>query len=283
MQVTIPHFDFMKKLSLFTALFATLLLFSGEYKRVVSLTPAVTEMIYAIGADGCLVARSDVCDYPQKVKQLPVAGKLGVPDVEIIIRLKADLVISDMSVPAAEWDMLKKLNIKTVLLTSDRVSSYHRNIMTVGELLGKKTNAQKEWKRFCCEMEKLKKNQSRTENVSVLILLGVNPLVSCNKDAFVSEIVELAGAVSITRDAAKKYFVLSPEFVVEKNPEIAVLSGMSGNFRRHLSDIPVWKHLRFVQNRSIIDSIPQELLCRLSPRTPQAVLMLRKAMENLKK
>ena len=283
MRVMTLDSDSMKKLLLFILFFTTLLLFSGEYKRVVSLTPSVTEMICAVGAEELLVARSDACDYPQRVKQLPVAGKLGVPDVETILRLKADLIISDMSVPAAEWDMLKKLNIKTVLLVSDSLASYRRNILTVGALLGKKKNAWKECERFYAELETLRKTQNGTGKVSALILLGVNPLVSCSKETFVSEIVELAGTVSITRDAKQRYFVLSSEFAVEKNPEIAVISGMSGDFRKHISSIPVWKHLRFVRNQAMIDSIPQELLCRLSPRTPQAVRMLREAMDKLRK
>ena len=99
-------------------LFAALLLSAREYKRVVSLTPAVTEIIYTLDAGEFLVARSDACDYPHEVKKLPVVGKIGKPDVEKILQLKADLVISDMSVPVAEWDMLKRLNIKTDFLLS---------------------------------------------------------------------------------------------------------------------------------------------------------------------
>lgn len=265
----------MKNTFLLIMLFAALLLSAREYKRVVSLTPAVTEIVYTLDAGEFLVARSEACDYPHEVKKLPVVGKIGKPDVEKILQLKADLVISDMSVPAAERDMLKRLNIKTVLLSSDKISSYCRNIRIIGNLLGKNDQAEKEIKRFSKELEQLKKERAADKTVSALILLGVNPLVSCNKNTFVSEIVELAGAVNIASNAGQSYFVISPEFAVEKNPEIAVLSGMSGDFRKHLFDISAWRYLRFIQNKAIIDSVPQECFCRLTPRTLQAVRLLR--------
>ena len=269
----------MRTILLFAVLLAIYTLGAKDCKRVVSLTPAVTEMIYALGAGNMLVARSDACDYPENAKKLPVAGKIGVPNVEKIIHLKADLVISDMTVPAAEWDLLQKMNIKCVLLTADKISSYCKNIQTLGCLLEKKDEAEKECQHFFKEFEQLKKDGLNRKKVSALILLGVNPFVSCNKNTFVSEIAELAGAANIAAEVKQNYFVMSTEFAIEKNPEIAVLTGMSGDFRKYLFDVPAWKQLKFIQKNSIIDSVPMECFCRLSPRTLQAVRILREAID----
>ena len=268
----------MRTILLSVILFSICTLWAESYKRVVSLTPAVTEMIYALEAGDMLVARSNACDYPENAKKLPVAGKIGVPNVEKIIHLKADLVISDMNVPAAEWDLLQKMNIKCVLLTADKISSYSKNIQTLGSLLGKQKEAEKECQRFFWEFEQLKRESLSRKKVSALILLGVNPFVSCNKNTFVSEIVELAGVANIAAEVKQNYFVMSTEFAIEKNPEIAVLTGMSGDFRKYLFEVPAWKQLRFIQRNSIVDSVPPECFCRLSPRTLQSVRLLRESI-----
>ena len=250
-----------------------------EYTRCVSLSPAVTEMICAIGAENSLVARSRFCDYPQSVKQLPVAGELGIPNTEKILALKADLIVTDITTPQTNWSILKKTGVHIVVLKSDSLSDYRRNITTLGELLGRKQEADKECRRFYRELAEMSSKVSG-KPVSVLLLLGMSPLVSCNKNCFVDEVLTTAGLESITRQFSKKYFVLSPEYVIQKNPDLVILTGMSGDFRKYLYSIEAWKNLAFIRNNAVIDDIPQELLCRLSPRTP---LALKKLAREIKK
>ncbi len=248
-----------------------------EYTRCVSLSPAVTEMICAIGAEKQLVARSRFCDYPQSVKCLPVAGELGIPQTEKILSLKADLVVTDITNPQSDWSILKRAGVRVVVLKSDSIGDYRRNITALGELLGRESAAASECRRFYSELKKASAGDSK-KTVSALLLLGINPLVSCSKNTFADEVLTCAGIRSITRDFSRKYFVLSAEYVIEKNPDAVILTGMSGDFRKYLYSIEAWKNLAFIKNNAIIDDIPQELLCRLSPRTPEAVKALKNAV-----
>ena len=271
----------MKKLFLFLLLTASIVLAAKEYKRVVSLSPAVTEMICAIGADNKLVARSNVCDYPQKIQKLPAAGSLGVPNIEKILILKSDLVVTDITNPQSSWEILKRSGIKVVVLKSDTLSDYCRNITMLGELLGKKDEAAKECLRFKNRLSELSADKPDSP-ADVLLLFGMDPLVGCSKNCFADEVLSLAGAKNITRDFSKKYFVLSTEFVVQKNPKMVILTGMSGDFRKYLLTIEAWKNLDFIRNKAIIDHIPQELICRLSPRTPEGIKAVRDSVSALK-
>jgi iron complex transport system substrate-binding protein len=271
----------MKNIIICFLITASFILCAREYKRVVSLSPAVTEMIYAIGAENKLVARSSACDYPQDVKKIPVAGALGIPAPEKILMLKADLVVTDITAPQSNWDILKKSGIKIVKLESGKLSDYCRNVTLLGALLGRKAEAQKECKRFQDELHKLSLTRPDTP-VNVLLLFGMNPLVGCNKNCFADEVLILAGAKNITRELNKKYFVLSTEYVAKQDPQMVILTGMSGDFRKYLLELEAWKNLSFIRNNAIIDNIPQELLCRLSPRTPEGIKAVRNAVSALK-
>ena len=74
-----------------------------EAARIVSLSPAVTELIFHLGRGKDLVGRSSACDYPQEVRRLPVAGDFARPDTEKLLSLRPDAVITnDLIVPAGE-------------------------------------------------------------------------------------------------------------------------------------------------------------------------------------
>ena len=266
-------------LILFLALCSVL--YAKDYTRCVSLSPAVTEMICAIGAEDKLIARSRFCDYPQSVKKLPCAGELGTPYTETILALKADLIVTDITTPQTDWSILKRAGIKIVVLKSDSLGDYRRNITALGEHLGRKAAAESECRRFYTELEKLSSGNS-PKPVTALLLLGINPLVSCSRNCFADEVMTCAGIESVTRGFSRKYFVLSTEYVVQKNPELVILTGMSGDFRKYLYSIEAWKNLSFIRNNAIIDNVPQELLCRLSPRTPEAVKAIKTAAALLK-
>ena len=248
-----------------------------EYLRVVSLSPAVTEMIFKLGGGNKLVGRSSACDYPVEVKSIPVAGMLGIPDAEKIISQRANVVITDTVAPGGSWSKLEKAGIRVVRLSCRRVEDYRNNVMTVGRLLKLEKSADAEVRRFYREIDELKTNGPFFD-IPVLVLLGVNPFVSCNKNTFVDEIVTLAGANNIARDITLNYFVLSPEYVIKRNPQAVIAAGVPGDVKKYIRSVTAWKHLDFMQNDAVIDEIPSELLCRLSPRTPQAVKLLRKML-----
>ena len=86
-----------------------------EYFRVVSLSPAVTEMIFKLGGGNKLVGRSSACDYPVEVKSIPVAGMLGIPDAEKIISQRANVVITDTVAPGGAWSKLEKAGINATV------------------------------------------------------------------------------------------------------------------------------------------------------------------------
>lgn len=106
-------------------------------KKVISLSPAITETLYCLGYGGRLVGVSDYCSVPTEAKKLPCCGNALLPDIEDIIELKPDLIFSSALLSAKDRDLLGEAGIKTVVVehaeTTQGVIENYRLICTAFE------------------------------------------------------------------------------------------------------------------------------------------------------
>jgi len=89
-------------------------------KKVVSLSPALTEVIYEFGLEKKLIGRSDYCSYPENVADIKSVGSPATPDIEAIISLKPDIVITQSPVATIDKASLEKNGIKVLVIPSPR-------------------------------------------------------------------------------------------------------------------------------------------------------------------
>lgn len=87
--------------------------------RLVSLGPTVTETICALGGEDMLVGRTDYCNYPASVADIPSIGGILNPSVEKIIRLKPDLVIASSMVSDDVYRALDKAGVKAISINKE--------------------------------------------------------------------------------------------------------------------------------------------------------------------
>jgi iron complex transport system substrate-binding protein len=104
-------------------------------RRIVSLVPSVTEVLYAIGAESLLVGVTDFCDYPPEAKRKPHVGGMLSPNLETLVTLKPDLIVATRSGNTEEtFDQLKRLGIPVYLVDPATVSDVLRLVSDLGEL-----------------------------------------------------------------------------------------------------------------------------------------------------
>ena len=95
----VMRYKYMRRIN--AVLSAVVLLIAGlaaeaaDELRVISLSPSLTELVFQLGKGSSLVGRSTVCDYPAEVTKLPVAGNFADPDIERVLKLKPDVVITN--------------------------------------------------------------------------------------------------------------------------------------------------------------------------------------------
>jgi iron complex transport system substrate-binding protein len=111
---------------------------SAEPQKIVSLTPAVTETLFAVGAGSRVVATDDASDYPAGATGLPHVVTFGTVDVEKIVSLGADLVIAGGAgfTPAETITKLRSLNVPVLVVSSTTIETIYTDIQLVGTAVG---------------------------------------------------------------------------------------------------------------------------------------------------
>ena len=220
----------------FFALCFLLLIFQGVHaapQRVISTSPAITEILFALGAGDRVVGVTDYCSFPKKACLLPSIGGPLNPSTETWIALKPDLIIvqEDSIVINKHATILKipilKVSVNNLenILTSIQVIADSMQVSKRGHQLVDKINAEIEQYRI--RLRKLKPRQ-------VLMLLSdtndpSRDLYAVGRDTFLNELLSIAGGENILPDTMATYPKISKEFIIAKSPEIIIEIGPKSN------------------------------------------------------
>ena len=116
--------------------------------KVVSLSPAVTELICYLGKKDVLSGRSSACNYPREVNSLPVMGDFARPAVTRILALKPDFVITNELIVPGAARTFERAGIKLLYLPCRSLSDYRQMVKSIGEAVGAEKAAQQENRRL---------------------------------------------------------------------------------------------------------------------------------------
>ena len=106
-------------------------------KRIVSLAPSMTEIMFALGLGEKIVGVTTFCDYPEEAKKKPKIGGMSNPSLEAVLSLKPDIVVMTTDGNPKEFaDRLESLHIKTFISTARRLNQLSDGIKELGKVLG---------------------------------------------------------------------------------------------------------------------------------------------------
>ncbi len=241
--------------------------------RVVSLSPALTEIVCHLGGESLLAGRSRACDRPSSVLSLPVAGDFGTPNLEAVVSARADVVITDTLQTAADAGALGKLGVKTLILPLRSFAEYRRAVTELGLLLDRREEAAREIDRVDRTLREYRGRASAARRVKVWFLAWHEPWITAGRKAFITEMLELAGGENIGAERDAEYFACSPEWVLTMRPEV-IIYPRSRQGRAAFSAPEWWKLLPAVRDRRFFQPEDESLFCRLSPRFPETLRRL---------
>ncbi len=202
---------------------------SDSAKRIVSLSPADMEILYAIGAGDSVVGKSDYCDYPSDVAKVDSVGECLMPSTEKIVALKPDLLIAEQGLTDQDTlDGIAKLGIKVLSTTPPQsVPGIYDKIAVLGDVTGKTTEAEKliaELKEFVSDNEK--SNVGKTpKSIYYVIDTGEYGEFAATGDTFINDIIVAAGGDNIAKDATGWMF--SPELLIAADPDFIIGSALN--------------------------------------------------------
>lgn len=238
-------------------------------RRVVSLIPAATEVLFAMGAGPDLVGRTRWCDWPDSVRLVPSVGDGMQPSVEVVAGRRPDLVVayrSPANRPAAE--RLRELGIPVLEVATDRLADLSRVTLLLGRATGREAAADSLVAAFTKALDSV--SIHRAHPPSVLLLAWSQPPIALGGGSFLSEIVARAGGRNLFDDEARASFPVSLEVVAERDPDQILVVGETDP---EWADRPEWQVVAAVRERRFLRVAGSEF-SRPSPRVAGAVATL---------
>ncbi len=217
--------------------------------KVATLCPSITEIIYAIGAENSLVANSRYCRFPPDAENKPKIGGMFDADYEKILILKPDLLILPNLNNDALLKKLQTLKFKCFLLHKESLYNIPKDIILLGELLGKESQAKILSEKITDFIEAQKKSSYKIKKS--LVMFGK---MSAGKTSYVGQALEACGLENISQ-SRNAWPVLSREFIIAANPEILIIEKKSDDdedkiIAEYNAD-SVWKNTAAVKNKRI--------------------------------
>ncbi len=239
-------------------------------RRIVSLIPATTELLFAIGADSALVGRTSYCDYPAAAKNVPDLGDGIKPNIEAVIASRPDLVILyNSGQNAAVAGRLRELGVAAIRLNTDALSSVPRAARLLGRLTGRGRSADSVVAVFDTALASATQ-VSGSPRPKVLLLVWEQPPMTIGRASFLNELLERAGGENLFADVAGTDGVVSIEAVAARNPDLifTTAEGPSAFASR-----PEWQVVPAVREKRFLHVTGSEFN-RPSPRSPLAIRQL---------
>jgi iron complex transport system substrate-binding protein len=239
-------------------------------RRVVSLIPASTELLFAIGADSVLVGRTSYCDYPAAARAVPDLGDGIKPNLEAVVGSRPDLVILyNSGQNAAVAGRLRELGIAVLRVNTDALSSVTRVARILGTLTGRKASADSLAAAFDTALASATQPPA-ARRAKVLLLVWEQPPMTIGRGSFLSELLERAGGENLFADVASSSGVVSIEAVAARDPDLifTTAEGPSAFAGR-----PEWQVVPAVRRHRFLHVTGSEFN-RPSPRSPQAIRQL---------
>lgn len=238
--------------------------------RIVSLAPATTELVFALGFGDRLVGRTTWCDYPDAARAVRDVGAGIGPNVEAIAAQHPDLVLLYGSeANRAALHQLEALGITVAVLTVDRAEDMRRAARAIAALAGRPAAGDSLVAAFDTALAAATLHRG-TRSPTVYVDVQAAPPLTVGAGSYLSEILRAAGAENVFGDVATPSAPVSLEAIAARDPDV-VLVLRSDTTRGH--DLGVrngWRAVRAVREGRVL-VVPGALYDRPSPRMPQAV------------
>lgn len=222
----------------------------GSARRIISLNPAATEMLFAIGAGDRVIGRTTWDSYPAAARLIPDMGPGLRPNLEVVIGAEPDLVILYASAdnrPAA--DRLRALGITTLAVKNDSIGDLARTLRLLGIVTGASARAVTVTDSVWATLDRVRAATNGRSRPTAFWYIWDSPLITIGRGSFMSELLEIAGARNVYDDLSAPSPAVTLEDVVRRNPEL-VVAGPEG--ARNLGSDPRWRSLPAVRAGRII-------------------------------
>ncbi|RLA01425.1 MAG: cobalamin-binding protein [Gammaproteobacteria bacterium] len=238
---------------------------AGPARRIVSLAPHITELLFAAGAGDAVVGVTEFSDYPEAARAITrVGGGTGL-DLEAILALQPDLVVAWQSGnPAGQVERLQSLGMTVFMSEPRQLMDVPDTLLRLGRLAGSEKVAQANADRFIRRYDQLQQRYAQRPVVSVFYQIWEQPLMTLNGEHLFSDVVRLCGGRNVFGDLPALAPQVDIEAVLAVDPEVIVVAA-DDNDSPLLAAWERWPSLSAVAHGHVY-AVARERLVRHSPR-----------------
>ena len=255
---------------------------SSNSLRLISLSPNITETIYAIGAESVLVGVTDCCDWPSAVKEKPVVGTYGFPNVERLIAANPTDILTTERLSPDQLRAFESVGIRVHTFRIGDVESIYRMFRGVGRITRRDQSARQLERSLEAEFASAREMIRHRFAVPPRLFceLWNDPLTTIGRESFLTDVLERIGAENVASEIRMAYPVINAERVFAWDPDgilvIHMMPDGSTDVRSELSSRIGWDTLRAIQTGMVITDLPEETLLRPGPRMGQGAILIAK-------
>ena len=247
-------------------------------RRIVSLAPSLTEILFALGAGDAVVGVTDFDNYPPEVREKRSVGGGIDPNLEVIVALRPDVVF--VAADANRWGtlvQLERLNIPVYGVKSIGVEGVFDSIAKVGEAVGRRQQAEALIAKMRRRLNAVSEKVGKRDKPKVLYAVWIDPLIVAGRETVIHDLIRLAGGVNAVRE--RGFPRLGLEAVFNHPPDLIVLAFDQGGlgYREVLPHLPGWRDIPAVR-QGAIRVIDANVMNRPGPRIVEAVEVLARAL-----
>ena len=242
-----------------------------EPETIVSVSPALTEIVYALGGEDKLIGRSDYDDYPEAVLDIQSVGPIDLPDTELIVSLDPDVVLASSIFSEEAYNALTDAGITVVIIKDESdLEGMYTYITTTADVIGLHEEGQALVEDLEAELEEISAEVNDTiagSEITVYYCMGYGEYgdYTAGGDTFINDIIEAAGCVNAAGDI--EGWSISTEELLAEDPYIILVP--SWGYDAFLETEP-YSELTAVQQGRVL-SVDENIFNRVGPRNVDAV------------
>ncbi len=243
-----------------------MLTLASPARRIVSLAPNVTELLYAAGAGNFVVGAVAYSDYPEAAKSIPRVGSGAGLDIEAIVALHPDLVIAWQSGnPSWQVERLTALGMPVFQTEPRHLNDVADLLERLGKLAGTEALAGKTAEDFRRQLARLRARYSGRPVVPVFYQILDSSLLTVSRRHLINDVIQLCGGRNVYADAPGLTPRVDVESMVQRNPEVILASGYEPLWPEWRDRWRTWPMIIAVAQDNLF-LIPPDLIHRHSPR-----------------
>jgi iron complex transport system substrate-binding protein len=263
-----------------TCILALLLAFGGAadrigaeeaVPRIISLSPHITELLFAAGAGDRVVGVDDSSDYPAAVSGIAHLGEPAALDVEGLLKLRPTLVVLwDSGTPPRSKAELERLHLRIYVTEQRHLDDIGAALIEFGRLAGTEAKAEEAARSYRAELAQLRERYAARPRLKVFYQVWDKPLYTLAGGQVVNEVLSLCGGDNVFAGLTTLAPAIDKEAVLSRNPDVILIAATGAEGMRQTLEWNQYPSLRAVQNRHVF-TVDPSLIGRMAPRILQGV------------